>query len=90
MEMTKFETEVLRHLNYSRLLITRANLIRLKNLSQKKKELAMYNCNYNLAVEFEKNIIIINENLNNLDVVMMIKEAECFDLSGEYDMISLN
>jgi hypothetical protein len=37
MEMTKFETEVLRHLNYSRLLITRANLIRLKNLSQKKK-----------------------------------------------------
>lgn len=90
MEMTKFKTEVLKYYNYGQLLITSSNLKKIKKIIEEQKELAMYNGNYNLAVEHEKNLIIINENLNNIDVVTMIKEAECFDLNGEYDIIGLN
>ena len=90
MEMARFQTEVLKYYNYSQLLLTKNNLIKAKKLNQEGKEFARNNGDLLLSVEFEKNLIIINENLNNVDVVMMIKEAECFDLTGDYDFMGLN
>jgi|TARA_R110001592_G_C13073511_1_gene742014 hypothetical protein len=90
MDMSIFDVNVLKYYNYSQLLVFKNKLREAKKISTEGKELARVSGELMSAVEFEKQLIIANENLNNIDVVMMIKEGECFDLSGDYDIIGLN
>tara|TARA_B100000927_G_scaffold107064_1_gene86582 strand:+ start:4678 stop:4950 length:273 start_codon:yes stop_codon:yes gene_type:complete len=90
MEMSVFDANVLKHYNYSELLVFRNRLIQAKKISTEGKELARVSGELMSAVEFEKQLIVANKNLFTIDIVMTIKESEVFDLTGKYDIIGLN
>jgi|TARA_Y100000389_G_C17451682_1_gene515307 hypothetical protein len=90
MEMIKFEMEVLIEYNYSELLLTNLMLNKAKKIANKGKEFAREHGKLMSAVDWEKKIIRINENLDSVGIMMMSKEAECFDLSGKYETMCLN
>ncbi len=88
--MSVFDANVLKHYNYSELLVFRNRLIQAKKISTEGKELARVSGELMSAVEFEKQLIVANKNLFTIDIVMTIKESEVFDLTGKYDIIGLN
>lgn len=90
MEMVKFEIEVLNEFSYGQLMSTNAQLNKAKKLLSEAKEEAMKMGMYKVAVDFEAQLIRIRENLDSIGVVMMSKEADCFDLSGRYESMCLN
>ena len=90
MEMMKFELEVLNEFSYGQLISTNTQLNKAKKLLSEAKEEAMKMGTYKIAVDFEAQLIRIRENLDSIGVVMMSKEADCFDLTGKYESMCLN
>ena len=90
MEMMKFELEVLNEFSYGQLMSTNTQLNKAKKLLSEAKEEAMKMGTYKIAVDFEAQLIRIRENLDSIGVVMMSKEADCFDLTGKYESMCLN
>ena len=90
MEMMKFELEVLNEFSYGQLMGTNTQLNKAKKLLSEAKEEAMKMGTYKIAVDFEAQLIRIRENLDSIGVVMMSKEADCFDLTGKYESMCLN
>ena len=88
--MMKFELEVLNEFSYGQLMSTNTQLNKAKKLLSEAKEEAMKMGMYKIAVDFEAQLIRIRENLDSIGVVMMSKEADCFDLSARYESMCLN